>query len=164
MQAVLIYLNKSSMEIVGWCFNAADTNWQIWVCFVIHFAVLKGKTTTRFYYLLWIYLSIFSLWMALLIERMKWHTSVLLLLLFLIPLFGSLLLFLSSFLFLFLNFLAYSAGSVNLFLILYAICCIFHCLENLPPNKLSQSYYYLFFYQDSVVARAELIWLYKRRT
>ena len=36
------------MEMVGWYFNAADTNRQIWVCVEIQFAVVKGKTTTRF--------------------------------------------------------------------------------------------------------------------
>ena len=29
------------MGMVGWCFNAADTYWQIWVCFEIHFAVFQ---------------------------------------------------------------------------------------------------------------------------
>ena len=28
--------------MVGWCFNAADTNWQIWVCFEIHFTAVEG--------------------------------------------------------------------------------------------------------------------------
>jgi 5-methylthioribose kinase len=28
------------MEIAGWCFNVANTYWQIWVCFEIHFAVV----------------------------------------------------------------------------------------------------------------------------
>ena len=36
------------MEMVGWCFNAADTNQQIWVCFEIHFAVVVGTQITRF--------------------------------------------------------------------------------------------------------------------
>ena len=29
--------------MVGWCFNAAETNWQIWVCFKIQFAVMEGE-------------------------------------------------------------------------------------------------------------------------
>ena len=36
------------MEMVGWCFNAADTNKQILVCFEIHFAVVEGTQITRF--------------------------------------------------------------------------------------------------------------------
>ena len=34
--------------MVGWCFNEADTNQQILVCFEIHFAVVGRKKTTRF--------------------------------------------------------------------------------------------------------------------
>ena len=35
--------------MVGWCFNAADTNQQIWICFEIHYAVVESrKITTRF--------------------------------------------------------------------------------------------------------------------
>ena len=33
--------NTRSMEMIGWCFNAADTNWQIWVCFEIQFTVVQ---------------------------------------------------------------------------------------------------------------------------
>ena len=36
------------MEMVGWCFNAADTNRQIWVCFEIQFAVVKGRKQPDF--------------------------------------------------------------------------------------------------------------------
>ena len=46
IQAVLIYLNKSSMEMVGWCFNAVDTYRQTWVCFEIHFAFVEGLQRT----------------------------------------------------------------------------------------------------------------------
>jgi hypothetical protein len=41
MPAVLIYLNKSSIEMVGWVFNAVDTNWQKWLCFEIQFTVVQ---------------------------------------------------------------------------------------------------------------------------
>ena len=44
----MIYLNKSSVEMVGWCFNAADTNWQVWVYFEIHFSVVEGGKQQAF--------------------------------------------------------------------------------------------------------------------
>jgi hypothetical protein len=36
------------MEIVAWCFNAADTNLQIWVCFESHFAVDASTQKNRY--------------------------------------------------------------------------------------------------------------------
>ena len=41
--------------MVGWCFNAADTNRQIWVCFEIHFAVVQyfDQEWTTIIYLMW---------------------------------------------------------------------------------------------------------------
>ncbi|OEU06382.1 hypothetical protein FRACYDRAFT_254665 [Fragilariopsis cylindrus CCMP1102] len=44
---IILSLNKSSMEMVGWCFNVADTKWKIWVCFEIHFAVVQCQILIR---------------------------------------------------------------------------------------------------------------------
>ena len=32
----------------GWCFNAADTNRRMWVCFEIHFAVVEVEKQPDF--------------------------------------------------------------------------------------------------------------------